>query len=1017
MLRHLRGIALPLLIIILYSINVCAQSGDPTAVVRAVEGDVTTLVGVDQEPTVLNVGTNVKAWEVVRTNQYSKALLELDSGVQVSMGEYGSVFLSGQTDDSAPVTEIQTTEGIIRVTGAAGPRRYAVITPVCSVEPNPDGSFDFIVESPTPTTSIVTVITGSVIIENLTVNGKPQTVSHCNTAYIEQAKDKLDVVATSGEDIQRLLAMSTIGGSPTADALACAPAPTASRQSTIYSQPLPDYYYADWDQIDPFEFDRITILPPRVANAPYYVILPGVGRWIVPAGVFGSWNVDPAIVEVYVRRIILDRFISYDRYYRNDFRVKKHQLEKLIYLSQIAGNRSALINAQKELDFLRVRQRWADQRLAHLDRRMRDLDLKRNEFASRLPRGLDLAQGLNNAFHSPKNVNVFNTFKTKVRDDFQLQNQVAGFAGKELYGLRAALAKERNPGERIRLHNQLSKIRRDVAQGKLPINPRQTQVKRIVQQISQERNTQNADRLRRELQRVVKTEIPQNTVISGSKELRNLEKNGRAFKNPEKRREFEQRVSELQKSVEHVQEAQTNFQKIDKLTDEAAKTRDNGKRQRLVEQISKLTAEVPSGTPGSLQMINKIHGLEAQLALENDKKKREQLQSVLEAQQRERAEALKKQEQEQKLRVEKLKQAEDQRGGLTERRKGPQDQKELSDKAEQIRKDAESGRMGERRPQLDNRKQAEELKRLQDQQADKLRHDQEEQKKRADELRKTQDLQQQQSEKGKHDQLEQQKKSEELKRLQDQQAGKVRPDQEEQKRRADELRKTQEIQQQQADKIKHDQENRQQRSGELNKASEQRQQVDKLKQQADEKKRADDARRALEKQKQADQIKRDAAANQEQLKQRELQKQRHSEELRRQGEARHKAEQIKAHEEQQRNAEQQRSRQQEQQRQEQLRNQQQDQIRKQQETMKRQQEHAQQEQLRKQQENQARQQQEMMRRQQEQQQKQQLHRQEEQSRGQQDMMRRQQEQTHRPQEMLQQQELQRRQQEEQQRRR
>ena len=199
-----------------------AQTEDPSATVRSVQGAPTMSGGLDQNLPPLAVGLTLRAWEVARTNQADKIYLQLNTGPGLAVGEYSSFFLSSKQDPSGTVAEIQITEGSLRFAGMPGPQPYSVVTPIASISPeDPSVPFDFVVEAPTPTTTVVTVLDGRVRVENLSVNGVSQSISSCRVAYLEDGKTTIDVGSAPADDVSRLIALTTIPGTMPENTEAC----------------------------------------------------------------------------------------------------------------------------------------------------------------------------------------------------------------------------------------------------------------------------------------------------------------------------------------------------------------------------------------------------------------------------------------------------------------------------------------------------------------------------------------------------------------------------------------------------------------------------------------------------------------------------------------------------------------------------------------------------------------------------------------------------------------------------
>ncbi len=143
------------------------------AVVAAIEGEAELSGSSGQETGQLQTGGVVKSDDAASTGPKSKLLLNWDSGLTASLGEYSSILLLPE-DVNAPATNIQMSDGILRLAwnrpGASPPQPYSVSTPVASIQPESyDQPVDFIVESYDPTSTVITVVNGRVKVTNLTV--------------------------------------------------------------------------------------------------------------------------------------------------------------------------------------------------------------------------------------------------------------------------------------------------------------------------------------------------------------------------------------------------------------------------------------------------------------------------------------------------------------------------------------------------------------------------------------------------------------------------------------------------------------------------------------------------------------------------------------------------------------------------------------------------------------------------------------------------------------------------------
>ncbi len=321
--------SIPVIFLLIASICLtlpCASYGQaaaaPQAVVQAVQGDATVAVDQDQEPVGLAPGSTIDAWNTVSTDEASKLFVRWNTGILNSLGELTSIFLTSSQTERGPMDSFEMTEGMFRVTSQRGTPTltpYRVMTPSASIEPvNYDEPTDFIVEVHVPTTTVVTVISGSVRVTNTTLERPSETVvSACQNLYVERGQPGLDVAALASDDLARLVEGTTIPGS-ISTAFLC-PAPTVELPPPPPLPPSQPYDYEDWGSYDMYPYDEITVLPPQ-PGVGCVVVLPGIGRWIIPVDVFVGWRFDPTIIRIYCRRVILDHIINCDRYYLADVR-------------------------------------------------------------------------------------------------------------------------------------------------------------------------------------------------------------------------------------------------------------------------------------------------------------------------------------------------------------------------------------------------------------------------------------------------------------------------------------------------------------------------------------------------------------------------------------------------------------------------------------------------------------------------------------------------------------------------
>jgi hypothetical protein len=203
--------------------------GVPFAVVEGVQGTVGMTTATSRGPVDLAYGDIVNMWDTITTDAHSKLFLKWETGVLTSVGGWSSLSLGRREGENGPIKVLGMTEGVLRVTkrsGGGNVTPYMVTTPEASIEPlDYDAPVDFIVEVRSPTTSAITVISGPVKINGLSVT-RPMAlaVSDCHTVLVNQGTQEPRVVGSDSVDLDRLVDRTTIPGTIATD-FAC-PVPT-----------------------------------------------------------------------------------------------------------------------------------------------------------------------------------------------------------------------------------------------------------------------------------------------------------------------------------------------------------------------------------------------------------------------------------------------------------------------------------------------------------------------------------------------------------------------------------------------------------------------------------------------------------------------------------------------------------------------------------------------------------------------------------------------------------------------
>ena len=802
------------------------------AAVQAVQGDASMTVGPDQEPAKLTVGKMVEAWNTVSTNENSKLFLKWETGLLNSLGGSSSIFLASRETKSGPVDTIEMTEGLLRVTqksGGGGGAPYMVVTPAASIEPvNSDEPVDFIVEVYVPTTAVITVVSGNVRVKNLTLSPSTETVlASCQTLYVEQGKPKLEALASSSEDLRRQVDGTTIPGTIVANLDNCpasTPQPLAAEPRVSPGPQYSDYEFEDWGSRDVYPYNDILVQQPD-RGVGVVVVLPGVGRWIIPMEVFSGWRYDPEIVGNYSRQIVLDQMIYGDQYYLEDLRLQQQQFRDMVYLAQVSGNRDMLWDAQQRLADVNIQEQWTSRRLNRLETTVSGLKREQGKFSQRLPQGSNLFQSVSNSFNSPKNLKTVQNFRDRIKTDVNVQNQLAGLAGKELTDMRSRVAHERDPQKRLALRDELNKINQDVAQGKLPIPAKQPQVKQLVDRLAKEQDTKKVQNLQKQLGRLTKTEAPRKEQLLSPDKLTSLKQEVAKFPNQEKRNDLEARVGQLQQSVEQRQQAEATREKIDSITTQAAKQGDVRKRDELLGQLKDL-GKTPSASPAvGLNLLGQRRNLETQLSIEQDKQKRTTLEKALEDHRNKQAELL-RQQPEQRKQPEAIRGQQQDLQKPAERQQLDRQKQLESQKLEKQQTEQLQKQHGEAQQHQRQQEQADQARRQHQMEGDLKRHEQEQ----AQQTQRQQQQKQEQREQVQQQQHKQQQEQAEQSHRQQQQEQRQEQVQQQQHQRqqeqADQGRRQQQQQQQQQrqEQVQQQQHQRQQEQAEQGRRQQQQQQ-------------------------------------------------------------------------------------------------------------------------------------------------------------------------------------------------
>jgi hypothetical protein len=528
-------------------------------------------------------------------------------------------------------------EGVLRIStderkgSPSGP--YGVTTPTAFIQPvSLAEPVDFIVETYDPSSTVVTVLRGQVEVRNLSMEGAPGSVVHsCRSVQIKEGKADAQLLEVYAEDAERLVTAATIPGSLVARLDAC-PARTAAAmppvQPPVTAQPAAPYYVQEDYLYDPYPFDDIVVYPPPRARAGIVVFLPTIGEWIIPYEVYRTWGVGPDLILICVRRMLFDRALYYDHYYWDYYRVRQAELYRMAYFGQLAGDRGTLRRVLRELDDLRIRQNWMAWRIHRLEDRVRDLARHEGRLPARAR--MNLVNSLANNFGGQKNLHVSQKFQQGLRNRIEAQGRLAGLAGQEVSALRSRLSEERDPLRRAAVRTELADVRKIMAEGKMPIPAKDQNVRNLVNEISREQDPKKREDLQRQALKQLGGPQPTQPDLFAQENLNKLQKELTRFPNPRAVPQLEKQFTELKQAVETRRSADATRDKVDLVLSKAAESKDLQERGKMLQQIKELAPPVAAAAgAGLLPRVLEQQRLQNQLAVEQDRKKREELQQRL----------------------------------------------------------------------------------------------------------------------------------------------------------------------------------------------------------------------------------------------------------------------------------------------------------------------------------------------------------------------------------------------------
>jgi hypothetical protein len=544
--------------------------------------------------------------------------------------------LSFRAVNGGEAADFQLVEGVLRIStderkgGPTGP--YGVTTPTAYIQPvSLAEPVDFLVETYDPSSTVVTVLRGQVEVRNLSVEAAPgSVVQSCRSVQIKEGKTDTQALEVFAEDAERLLTAATIPGSMVAGLDACpsrAAAVMPPAEPPMTAQPAPPYYVQEDYLYDPYPFDDIRVYPPPRARAGIVVFLPTIGEWIIPYEVYRTWGVGPDLILVCVRRMLLDRALYYDHYYWNYFRVRQAELYRMAYFSQLAGDRGNLRRVLRELDDLRIRQNWLAWRIHRLEDRVRDLGRHEGRVPARAR--MNLVKALGNNFDGQNNLHVSQKFQQGLRNRIEAQGRLAGLAGQEVSSLRSRLSEERDPLRRAAVRTELTDVRRIMAEGKMPIPAKDQNVRNLVSEISREQDPRKREDLQRQALKQLGGPRPPQADVFAQENLNKLQRDLTRFPNPRAVPQLQKQLTELKQAVETRKTADAAKDKVDLVLSQAAESKDPQAREKMLQQIKELAPPAAAAGAGLLPRVLEQQRLQNQLAVEQDRKKREDLQQRL----------------------------------------------------------------------------------------------------------------------------------------------------------------------------------------------------------------------------------------------------------------------------------------------------------------------------------------------------------------------------------------------------
>ena len=535
-------------------------SQETPALVQAVQGQAEVLPADYQDSEKLEQGAQVKSSSIVSTSKDSKLLLLWTDRLFASLAEYSS--LSFDSGDQRDVPHLQLIEGLARITNSGlrsdGESNHMVSTPLATVRPaDPNQPVDYIVEIYSPTTTIVSVLSGRVEIVSRTGDSTiTGTYDSCRTVYLTKDK-KTDVASIYAGDAENLVAMTTIAGTlpftgtcPVAVAQETRPADPVVTELRSYAPQYIENACCDW-----FPYDDFSVLPYQSGG--YTALFPGIGSWFIPY----DYPISPAIVKIFIGNYLFRKGIRFHEHHLADLRDRRHHLHRLMNVSSRAGDFRTLARTQNELHALRGQERLANQRLGRMQDRLGNVQTAAERFNRQLPQGSDLGRTLQTSFRSNRNTEVARNFENQLLNQARMEGRLSNLGQNQINQFTERLSNVRDPSQRLALRNEATNLRQNLLQGRIPVGPEQGQISQLAQRMSQTNDVSQ----RREIQSQLMNRLDNATANvrdagpSERQELSALRSEVGRLNNPSLRRDLSNEISQLQRQIRSPQQRESNL--------------------------------------------------------------------------------------------------------------------------------------------------------------------------------------------------------------------------------------------------------------------------------------------------------------------------------------------------------------------------------------------------------------------------------------------------------------------------